>query len=228
MSEKNALRIALRGWEIRAVLPGRKTLLVRPLRKADWPDVGEVREDAGVPVSDGGRVVGWHWPSWDDRKEGKTVYSSYGGVGDLLDGLETFAPRQDVDGDEEPEKACRYCLYKADGTSLDASHWHSYPSRWKSPVVMPQWAVRARMRITSLSLTPLETITHDEAERAGAYKEEHVAGQTVYTRWVTDSPGNFRGSPAAAVLAQWDRDYGRKYPRDQFSSAWLIGFELLK
>jgi hypothetical protein len=99
------------------------------------------------------------WEADPARDTVQRVYCPYGEVGDVLWVKETFARRLDVDPAVEPEKARHYALYRADGTSLDEPHWHSYPNRWTPPIFMPRWASRITLEIAEDRVQRLQEIS---------------------------------------------------------------------
>lgn len=163
----NLRPITLDAGEARGLLDGRISLLLRPLE----PQPVEVR-----PPDDG---CGWRW-HWSRRSAHYAWASTaeelcraildrcpFGVPGDRLWCREEFARRLDVDPVAEPEKARRYALYRADGTSLNEPHWHAYPARWTRADRMPRWASRIGLRLLGVRAARLSDIGLDEMIRTG-------------------------------------------------------------
>lgn len=148
--------------EVCAALAGTLTEIRRPVAEAAdsvparWrASHGGRLEPAEAVFPDGS---GKGWIAWWGRgpftaEETARCYpgnqgfpSPFGAPGDLLWVKEAFARRRDVNARSEPEKAARYCLYRADGDDpRDPNHWHDYAG-WGHASRMPLWASRLTLR----------------------------------------------------------------------------------
>jgi hypothetical protein len=137
----------------------------------------------------------------------------FGVPGERLWVKETFARRLDVDPAEEPSKARHYALYRADGTSLDEPHWHSYPGRWTPSIHMPRWASRITLEITGVRVQRLNCIADADAIAEGArwFDAIPVGPLGSRDRWSMGEPettDECLHSPRLAFANLWEKLHG--------------------
>jgi hypothetical protein len=193
------------GEMVRAIFAGRKT----QTRHLIWRD-GE--PDHHMPW--------WCRDHWQDGDE--LLSCRYGATGDQLWVRETWAPRLDVDPFEEPEKARDYALYRADGTSLDEPHWHSYPQRWSPSIHMPRWASRIDLKITDVRAERLHKITEEDAIAEGILDGRYDPGIADGGKpgWCY-APGRYAGTPQHGFELLWDSINGKRFGCDWGSNPWV-------
>ena len=131
-------------WQSKPLADGRVTLLVVPL-KVEW-DPGANKDFTGWRPE---RLFQRRWGLIGGFGAGADILTPYA-PGDLIWCRETWAA---WDG-------CPPAVFKA---TDDVDPYGG----WKSPITMPKWAARTWLRCTGVEVRRVQTISEDEAHRAG-------------------------------------------------------------
>jgi hypothetical protein len=190
--------IVFSGPMVQAILDGRKSMT----RRAIKPQPETYQGESGLQ---------FEYPGWNGSLSaaGFARYCRHGVPGDRLWVRETWAPRLDVDPIKDPEKARHYALYRANGTSLDEPHWHSYPSAWRPSTSMPRWASRITLEITDVRVERLKDISVSDAWAEGFHDPTGKGGWAPATArtWFFETwnqingDGSWESNPWAWVIS---------------------------
>lgn len=190
--------IDLRNWEAEAILRRvdkdvlcqafqiRRAVKPRPCEKLGQMEVmcnGEVhyRRPAGHPML----LEAMNTPGYRVRKvaEGLAEQCPYGAVGQGMLGRETwqavhfYTDRETGYVDDlsystkvPKDNSGRWSpVYHADGTWEESVYERGFP--WRSPIMMPAWAVRHVLEISSIQVEYIQDMTEDDAVMCGAIKQ---------------------------------------------------------
>jgi hypothetical protein len=122
-------------------------------------------------------VVGSYGVDWDYfGARTPASRNPYGSPGDRLWVRETWGPRIE---DGKPHEVQRYVKYRAafadDSPPDDGMDWHTYESRWRSPIFMPRWASRLTLELTEVRAQRIQQTSHEDA----------LAEGIMATKWAT-------------------------------------------
>ena len=184
--------IILKGWEVRAFLDKRKTLIARPMKPQPMPEPARI-----VPFGDGTFCC--------ESNSGKIgIFSPhfykcpFGFVGDRLIGKEAWCPQTNIFGGALEDRAP---FYKADQDDLPTQHvWHSAST-------IPRWASRFLFDVLSVRAVRVQDVTDAEAHTLGL--------QQVVNEGQRDD-----GTTQGAFKVLWDSDFP-KYPHESNPWVWL-------
>lgn len=149
--------IIFQGNHVLRILDGKKTQTRRLLTLLRWADsYSEIKLDmGGLPMAIS-RTTGCLCVMAPRYHLGETLYCK-----------ETWCPRVDVDPRNDPEKAKRYVKYRSNGDrGFPLMEWHDY-GPWRSPMMMPEWASRCHIKITSVKAQRLQDISEEDAIAEG-------------------------------------------------------------
>lgn len=205
--------IVLNTEEVRAVLDGRKTLDVRPVRRAVDRLSGEIA-GAVHPARERGYVAWWPGNGVGLAEFTKKAYREGfmppSEVGDVLWVKETWqdycpmwggswcghGTQEGIERDHQP-------VYKADPPELwirggNDEEPGGPPLKWRSSTQMPRWVARLFLRVTDIRVKRVQEITWAEALAAGA------------VRMHLDDLGQTWSTYARGFESQWDLRYAKR------------------
>ena len=154
--------IILKAHEVLAVLDGRQTMFVRPMRKQ--PIVYSSLND--IKVARGGELVYADAATGVNvriyNKNDRPIHSPYGVVGDVLWGKETWSP------DHKAFYPYHPVVFRVDGECCDIETYGrtcspedgaTYPFSWRSSTQMPRRFSRIAREITGIRIMQMWNIT---------------------------------------------------------------------
>lgn len=196
--------IIFRGDHVLRILDGRKTQTRRLLKPApaypdSWNDIVWSFEDGLMP----GTRTGASLPCITRKPRyipGETLYCK-----------ETWL-RFDMDHVIGGKKYA----YRADATHDGECARKSYGYKWKSAMMMPEWASRCHIKITEIRVQRLQEISEEDAESEGAPLVDEVSGR--------ESLDKTRGSYRLGFRAMWD-SINPKHPWANNEWVWVYGLE---
>ena len=165
-------------WQIAALLDGRATRVIAPV----CPELQTAYDRAGDAIL----------RRFPHQKDERLPFAP----GDVLAMKETwfqgyYNPNPEAyDPPEPPEIGV---LYKADRSG------RCLP--WRSPVTMPAWAVRLRLRVTDVAVKQVDELDEIEAMQCGL-GTTNTRPDRVYSAW--DS------NPCDELQEHWDQQHARK------------------
>lgn len=199
--------INLRAWEASALAEGRATALVRvckpqppaaeTIRKMSGIDYGLINPKQCLTW----RVSGPVWAVRDVMGVEPEFRCPFGAPGDVILGREAHAIEHCVEHDQEPPHSdgrptkrstdpdeCRWLQahYKATDAppaltceSEDCAQCrdHDYGPHWRSPVVMPRWAIRAIYTNAGVRCMRVQELTEQDAKDLGAVSRTYRDGR---------------------------------------------------
>jgi len=182
---------------VRAILEGRKTQTRRPIK----------------PQPEGNRKITqlhekdyWSFSPTEDWQTGIDIRCPYGQPGDILWVKETWAPAA---WDENGK--ITHIDYKAD-IPINAVDTNG----WRSPVFMPRWASRIKLKITDVRVERVQDISIKDilAEGIGHIVDE-IQFDTEYKTWLRNE-----------FQKLWDSTYAKKgFEWDTNCWVWVIKFK---
>lgn len=222
--------VVFRQDEVQATLEGRKTQFRRPLaiqpptavRSEVVGPFGHLYDEPSEPDARGNRES----KMWTKR-------CPFGAPGQPLWVRETWGDAGRMYGEEHDTP--QHVAFFADKTALvfpwgnphpepgvpipdwDRKSWGWAHIRRRSATTLPRWAARLFLRVTSVQVRQLQSITDDEARAEGRNQREDglwLPGPSAYPSW--------------ALRTFWDRQHG--VPEAQAWQAnpwlWLVEFEV--
>lgn len=207
--------ILFSGEMVKAILDGRKTQTRRAVKPQPLQDVDG---DEEITWEEKPIETGWEseigtepcFAHWQLMRPGKLqpakILCPYGVVGDRLWVKETYAERADVNWREEPDKARRYCFYKADDANANSNtnNWHSW-GKWKSGRFMPRCLSRLTLEITGVRVERLQDISHKDALAEGVKYDVSKEDGSPLARYQQlwnkiNGPGSWDANPFVWVI----------------------------
>lgn len=156
--------IIMRGWEVRAILAGQKTMIRRVVRIPPRKLCPVSAQFSGVKNGVAMFICG---------TDGALVRCQLGQPGDRLWVRETW---QAIDGNErarriltEPDPSRGWIEYAA-----TVPKGHEPPPRWRPSIHMPRWASRITLEITDVRVERLQDISGMDAKREGVSVPAHL------------------------------------------------------
>lgn len=210
---------------VRGILAGTKTQTRRIIAQAQHNLVPGARL---VRMYDDGSAV------WGDGhrfraplRVGDTAYvkETWAPADSLLDAVGRV-PAQCIAYRDETARYCRDSVLN-DWTRVDTRNWGWSKIKWRSPLMMPEWASRATLRITDVRVQRASAISEDDARAEGFQPDQTVAEWVGITR--PRSPEQLREAglctAADRFLDAWTDMHGEQ-ARDAW--VWAYTFEVLR
>ena len=178
---------------VRAIINGDKTVTRRPVKSNSGPPPTMVHRKQGPSGRHWTEPGGWVRPP---AAVGDVLYVREA-WGLHLYGDYTCWLRDSVRGRSKDDLRASYeVAYRADATSV-----YDY---WRPSILMPRWAARLFLRVTSVRVERVQAITEDGARAEGCFFDGHA--------WF---PGEWHGMPGFAhgrdaFATLWDGIYAAK------------------
>jgi hypothetical protein len=209
--------IILHPHELRAALGGRLSLIVRPviptqsapkippLMMEPWMIAGEQQEDDdGLPC-----WSGMH----PDYPTGEKWFSCpWGRAGELLWVREAWAVDAPLDQVRREYEDVLLGIGHGPYFRADPAHENAGLT-WRSPSTMPRWASRTVLKITSVGVRRVESITPGEAWAAGSERQPCArCDETGESEGgpCEDCDGEGRHSEVAVFMRHWNAHYSKR------------------
>jgi hypothetical protein len=209
--------IALRPWEVRAILDGRKTTFRRVVKLTDPSSTYACHDDDGWPMTA------------DEYGDWSRDPCPFGGVGSRLWCRETWAlvrffkdwetgyvdDWKDWEGPVPNQAPPGWTvIYRTDG------HWEEHKDdrgfRWRSPIPMPRWASRITLEVTGVKVERLQEITHPDIAAEGLIEDWDPEFSRTPYRY---------GRDQERFAQRWDADHAKEgHGWDLNRWVWVISF----
>jgi hypothetical protein len=216
--------ILFSGPMVRAILDGRKTQTRREIKKGKpsglWgrdAKLGESRLFFPSENAPEGAVPWWECGGINGANE----YCPYGPLGEILWVKEKFAVENKSYIEEYkrepwrgiPDRDTARTFYAADKVNEGCG------IKWVSPRFMPKWACRIKLKVVSVRVERLQSITEDDAMAEGIYFDHDFDG------YVSDNEGrHYHGNSAVRSYEHLWHSINGPESWNQNPWVWVIEF----
>lgn len=205
---------------VRALLDGRKTVTRRVIKE---PFLQEGGDAMTVTYDEGHSGLGFYTYYTEYPDEGAEVLKPPVQEGDTIYIRENWLARRDqtiVTGGMQPQPG-DIIVYRADNPNDDLMPW-------RSPMFMPEWASRIKLRITRVSAERLQDITDDDVD--AEFLGENYPQDVLPELFPSADFAQYENLSHQDIYARlWDSlNAARGHPWESNPWVWRIQFEVIQ
>lgn len=150
---------------------------------------------------------GWWFRNIKDQADFISVNCPFGQIGSELYGKETYQTGYALGGEDENGKRVDI-IYKA-------GYEHKlYDFKWKSPMMMPEWASRYHIILNKIIVQRIQEISEEDSQKEGITERTRLPG--------------YDPMYAMTFMILWDSINGKTYPWSSNPWVWVLYYRVEK